>query len=94
MSEENLNVKYEVVSSKSSKNGVFVMIYSSEPLSQSFKVSFEMRLLLQHVQSFFQNCSVRRLLDAYVCSMCKTKVIRLPCLNALLYFQCPQSASV
>lgn len=43
MSEEKLDVKYEVVSSKSSKNGVLVMMYSSEPLSQSFKVSFEMR---------------------------------------------------
>lgn len=46
MSEGKLDVKF---SSKGCKNGVLVMIYSSEPLSQSFKVSFEMCLLLQGV---------------------------------------------
>lgn len=35
MSEGKLDVKYEVVSSKGSKNGVLVMMYSSEPLFQS-----------------------------------------------------------
>lgn len=71
MSEGKLNVKYEVVSSKGRRNGVLVMMYSPEPLSQSFKVSFEMCLLLQ------QNRSVRYLLDVSVCSICKTKAIRL-----------------
>lgn len=77
MSEGKLDVKYEIVSLKGSKNGVLVVMYSSEALSQSFKVNFEMCLLLQHVQSFFQNRSVRHLLDVYVCSVCKTKAIGL-----------------
>lgn len=77
MSEGKLDVKYEIVSSKDSKNGVLVLMYSSEARSQSFKVNFEMCLLLQHVQSFFQSCSVRHLLDVYVCSICKTKAIGL-----------------
>lgn len=44
-----LDVKYETVSSKGGKNAVLVMMYSSDPLSQSFKVSFEMCLLLPGV---------------------------------------------
>lgn len=41
MSEGKLDVNYEIVSSKGSKNAGLVMMYSSEPLSRSFKVSFE-----------------------------------------------------